>query len=270
MRLHRVVRVWSGDMIRSGLRLAGHNRWSKVKHAKAVVDAQRGAAVQKLTTRIAAAVKQDGADPSQNLALAACLAEAKRLQVPKETILTAVSRGNGLGSSENMQDIEYEISAFKGTLAVIVCCSTQNKNRMVKQIRHVCRQHDAVLSSVRHYFYRCGKLQVMLDGMLGDKQLAHDKLLDMAIEAGAEDVVLLQDESSEIMAELTCKPEQIKQVAKHLQQCKGVTVTSLDVVYTAVQGHGEKQMMEPAADVSLFLKDLESLQDVQHIYHCTR
>jgi YebC/PmpR family DNA-binding regulatory protein len=165
--------------------MAGHSKWSKVKHIKAVVDVRRGALFSKLAKEIAVADKAGGGDPAANARLRTAILAARAQSMPNDNIERAIRRGTGEGSEGAAPDeITYEGYA-PGGVAVLVEAATDNKNRTAQDLRmSFSRNHGNLASSgsVSYLFKRKGRITVPKE------TIDEDRLLEAALEAGAEDV----------------------------------------------------------------------------------
>ena len=163
--------------------MAGHSRWSNIKRAKAANDAKRGKIWSKIARKIIIAAKRGG-DPRDNLALRYVIDEAKAANMPRDTIDKAIAKGTGELASDNYEDVVYEGYA-PGGVAVLVEALTDNRNRTAPEMRKVFEVHGGSLAtsgSVAFQFTRQGLITVKSDAV------DEDKLLELALEAGAEDV----------------------------------------------------------------------------------
>lgn len=161
--------------------MAGHNKWSKIRRQKAVTDSKRSRAWA-VTAREITMAARSGGDPSMNAKLALAVQKAKRENMPKDNIARAIRRGTGEVEGRNYQEHTYEGYAPQG-VAVFIEALTDNTNRTVADLRSLFSKAGGSLAkagSVAYMFDRKGLLQVEHSG-------AHD-VLDLAIEAGAEDV----------------------------------------------------------------------------------
>jgi YebC/PmpR family DNA-binding regulatory protein len=169
--------------IREGL-VSGHSKWSTIKHKKGKEDAKRGKIFTKLIKEITVAARISGGDAEGNPRLRTAIANAKVQNMPNENIEKAIKRGTGELEGVNYEELTYE-GYGPGGAAVIVEIMTDNKNRTVADIRHIFSKNNGTLAesgSVAWMFEKKG-LIVFEKG-----QIDEDALIDIALEAGAEDV----------------------------------------------------------------------------------
>jgi YebC/PmpR family DNA-binding regulatory protein len=164
--------------------MAGHSKWSKVKHIKGVVDVKRGRVFSKLSREIIMAAKAGGGDPRLNARLRTALDAARAQNMPNDTIDRAIKKGTGELGGEAPSEITYEGYA-PGGVAMMVECVTDNKNRTSADLRSVFTRNHGSLGtpgSVAHLFARKGEIRLPLTAA------TEDAVLDAALEAGADDV----------------------------------------------------------------------------------
>jgi len=235
--------------------MSGHSKWSSIKRAKGVADAQRGQLFTRLSKEIIIAAKQGGGDPAANFRLRLAVQKAKEANMPNENIERAIKRGAGSGDgADNIEEIVYEGYGPHGT-AVIVEAATDNRNRTVAEVRNVFTRAGGSLGetgSVSWNFETRGVLSISPNGRDAD-----DVGL-IAIDAGAEDVQVSGD-----TIDVYTQPADLEAVKKALES-HGVDVTSAEtqrVPKTTVQ------LDESAAIQTMrFIERLESLDDVQKVY----
>jgi YebC/PmpR family DNA-binding regulatory protein len=170
--------------------MAGHNKWSKVKHIKARVDAIKGKVFSKCAHEIAIAARDGGGDPTANHRLRAAIDGAKAVSMPKDNIERAIKKGTGELGGEAIQEVTYEGYGAEG-VAFIIEAATDNLNRTAADIRSIFTKNGgsvATPGSVSYQFDRKGEIRIAAEGS-GD-----DKIMDAAIMAGADDVVSDADE----------------------------------------------------------------------------
>jgi YebC/PmpR family DNA-binding regulatory protein len=162
--------------------MSGHNRWSKIKHTKAASDAKKSKGWTKLLKEITVAAK-GGADPGGNPRLRTAVDKARASNVPNETIKRAIQKGSGELGADSYEELVYEVYGPGGT-AVVVEIMTDNRNRTAGEIRKVLERGHAKLAaagSVLYLFHKKGHI-------LFEKEVGEDKLMEAALEAGADDV----------------------------------------------------------------------------------
>lgn len=170
--------------------MAGHNKWSKVKHIKARVDVIRGKVFSKCAHEIAIAARDGGGDPGMNARLRTAIDHAKSVSMPKEKIERAVKKGTGELGGEAIQEVTYEGYGPEG-VAFIVETATDNLNRTAADMREIFTKNGgsvATQGSVSYQFDRKGEIRLAAEGV------DEDGLMEAAILAGADDVVFDDEE----------------------------------------------------------------------------
>ncbi len=163
--------------------MAGHSKWANIKHRKARQDASRGKVFTKYIREIVSAAKQGDADPAKNPRLRAVVEKALSVNMTRDTINRAIQRGAGGGESENLTEITYEGYGLGG-VAVLVETMTDNVNRTVSEVRHAFSKHGGNLGTSGSVAYLFSKR-----GEIGFADVAlEDRIMEVALEAGAEDV----------------------------------------------------------------------------------
>ncbi len=164
--------------------MAGHSKWHNIKHRKAAVDKKRGKIWTKCSKAIIVAAKNGGPDPAANLTLRYAIDEARYANMPRDTIERAIKKGAGAGSGESYEPVRYE-GYGPGGAAVIVDGLTDNRTRTVGDVRLAFGKYGGNVGStgcVAYMFESRGQIFVSAEAGAGDK------VMDAAIEAGAEDV----------------------------------------------------------------------------------
>jgi YebC/PmpR family DNA-binding regulatory protein len=170
--------------------MAGHNKWSKVKHIKARVDAKKGKVFGRFTQEITVAARDGGGDPSMNPRLRTAIEMAKSQSMPKENIERAIRKGTGELGGEAIQDVTYE-GYGPGGIAMLVEISTDNTNRSAAKIREIFTKNGGSIAtpgSVSYQFDRKGEIRLPAEGH------SEEEVMETGIEAGAEDIQLDGDE----------------------------------------------------------------------------
>lgn len=176
--------------------MAGHSKWANIQHRKGRQDAKRGALFTRLIKEITVAAKMGGADPAMNPRLRLAIDKAADGNMPKDTVQRAIQRGVGGLEGVNYEEIRYEGYGVGGA-AVIIDCMTDNRTRTVADVRHALSKHGGNLGtdgSVAFQFTHCGQL-VFAPGT------DEEKLMDVALEAGAQDIIGNDDGSFEVITE---------------------------------------------------------------------
>ncbi|MGZ5225228.1 MAG: YebC/PmpR family DNA-binding transcriptional regulator, partial [Burkholderiales bacterium] len=174
--------------------MAGHSKWANIKHRKERQDAKRGKIFTRLIKEITVASRMGGGDPNMNPRLRLAVDKAQESNLPKDTIERAIKRGSGGLEGVNYEEVRYEGYGIGGA-AVMVDCMTDNKTRTVADVRHAFTKYGGNLGtdgSVAFLFKHCGQM-VFAPGT------NEDKLMEAAIEVGADDVVANEDGSIEVI-----------------------------------------------------------------------
>ena len=234
--------------------MAGHSKWANIKHKKAATDAKRGKIFTRLIREITVASRLGGGDVSMNPRLRLAVDKATDQNMPKDTIERAIKRGAGAQDGANYDEIRYEGYGINGA-AVIVDCLTDNRTRTVADVRHAFAKHGGNLGtdgSVAFLFKHCGQL-VFAPGT------DENRLLEAALDAGAEDVLANEDGSIEVIT----GPHDFVAVKDALAKA-GLKPEFAEVTMkpsTDVEIAGDD-----AARMQKLLDAIESLDDVQEVY----
>lgn len=227
--------------------MSGHSKWSTIKHKKGATDAKRGRIFTRLIKEITVAARMGGGDPDGNPRLRAAITSAKTENMPKDNIVRAIKKGTGEIEGAVYDEILYE-GYGPGGVAVLVECMTDNRNRTVADVRHFFSKNNGNLGAsgcVGWMFDKKGLLQVEKEGV------TEEELMDLALEAGAEDVVEEDDEFQVITS-----PEAFDEVYNALESKK---VKFIEAAITRIPQNSVEVTDEKIA-ISL-LKLLESLED---------
>jgi YebC/PmpR family DNA-binding regulatory protein len=234
--------------------MAGHSKWANIQHRKGRQDAKRGKVFTKLIKEITVAAKMGGGDISANPRLRLAIDRAKAQSLPKDNIENAIKRGTGQLDGVNYEEIRYEGYGISGA-AVMVDCLTDNKVRTVAEVRHAFSKHGGNMGtdgSVAFMFKHCGQ-------MLFAPGTDESKLMDAAIEAGAEDVITNEDGSIEVIT----PPNDFSAVQDALIAA-GFTAEFGEV--TMKPANETEFTGDDAVKMQKLLDALESLDDVQDVY----
>ena len=234
--------------------MAGHSKWANIKHKKAITDAKRGKAFTKVIKEITVAARMGGSDPAMNPRLRLAMDKAREVNLGKDTMMNAVKRGAGELDGVNYEEIRYEGYGVAGA-AVIVDCMTDNRTRTVADVRHAFAKHGGNLGtdgSVAFLFKHCGQF-IFAPGT------SEDKVMEAAIEAGAEDVVTNDDGSVEVI----CAPPDFVAVKDGLEKA-GLKAEIADI--TMKPANEVELTGDDAVKMQKLLDALESLDDVQDVY----
>jgi YebC/PmpR family DNA-binding regulatory protein len=234
--------------------MAGHSKWANIKHKKAAADAKRGKIFTRLIREVTVAAKMGGVDPSMNPRLRLAIDKATANNMPKDTIDRAAKRGAGAQEGVAYEEIRYEGYGINGA-AVMVDCLSDNRTRTVADIRHAFSKYGGNLGtggSVAFLFKHCGVL-VFAPGT------SEDKLMEAALDAGAEDVIANDDGSLEVIT----GPHDFVSVKDALVK----TGLKPEFAEVTMKPATEVEMTgEDAARMQRLLDAIESLDDVQDVY----
>jgi YebC/PmpR family DNA-binding regulatory protein len=234
--------------------MAGHSKWANIQHRKGRQDEKRGAAFSRVAKEMTVAAKMGGGDPAFNPRLRLAIEKAKAVNMPKDKIENAVKKGTGELEGVNYEELRYEGYGIAGA-AVMVDCLTDNKTRTVAEVRHGFAKHGGNLGtdgSVAFMFKHCGQL-IFAPGT------SEDKVMDAAIEAGAEDVSTAEDGSIEVIT----APNDFLAVKEALEAA-GLKPEFAEVT---MKPQSETEFAgEDAAKMQKLLDALEGLDDVQAVY----
>ena len=234
--------------------MAGHSKWANIQHRKGAQDKKRGKLFTKLIREITVAAKMGGSDLDANPRLRLAVDKAKGQSMPKDNIERAIKRGAGETDGDDFFEIRYEGYGPGGT-AVMVDCLTDNRNRTVADVRHAFTKFGGNLGadgSVNYLFNKVGELQYPSDA-------DEDAVMEAAIEAGAEDVVVDDDGAIEVLT----APEDFEQVRDAMQEA-GLEAENAQVTMRASTS-AELGVKEASSMVKM-LEVLEDLDDVQEVY----
>jgi len=233
--------------------MAGHSKWANIKHRKANQDAKRGKIFTKLIREITVSAKQ-GALPEDNPRLRTAVDKALAANMKRDTIDKAIARGAGAGEGENYEEVTYEGYGVGG-VAVLVECLTDNRNRTVSDVRHAFTKRGGNLGtdgSVAYLFTRRGQLNY-------PPGTDEDKLMEAALESGAEDVVSNDDGSIDVLTAW----EDFDRV-KSAMQAEGLEPENAEVSMIAATTIDMDE--EGAEKIMALVEHLEDLDDVQNVY----
>jgi YebC/PmpR family DNA-binding regulatory protein len=234
--------------------MAGHSKWANIKHKKAATDAKRGKIFTRLIKEVTVSARLGGPDASSNPRLRLAIDKARDQNMPKDTIDNAIRRGAGQLDGVSYEEIRYEGYGINGA-AVIVDCMTDNRTRTAGDVRHAFSKHGGNLGtdgSVAYLFKHCGQI-VFAPGT------NEDKVMEAAIEAGAEDVIANDDGSIEVVT----GPYDFLAVKDALAKA-GLEPEVAEVV---MKPSNEVELAgEDAQRMQKLVDALESLDDVQEVY----
>ena len=234
--------------------MAGHSRWANVKHKKAAADAKKGKIFTRLIKEVTVAARLGGADPGMNPRLRLAIDKANDANMPKDTIERAVKRGAGELDGVSYEEVRYEGYGLGGA-AVMIDCLTDNRTRTVAEVRHAFSKNGGNLGtdgSVGFLFKHCGQF-VFAPGT------SEDRVMEVALDAGAEDVVSNEDGSVEVV----CAADDFTAVKESLAKAglkpELAEVTMKPVAENVLKGDDGARMQK-------LIDALENIDDVQDVY----
>jgi YebC/PmpR family DNA-binding regulatory protein len=234
--------------------MAGHSKWANIQHRKGRQDAKRGKIFTRLIKEITVAARMGGGDPVSNARLRLAVDKAYDNNMPKENVERAIKRGTGDLEGVNYEEIRYEGYGIGGA-AVMVDCMTDNRTRTVADVRHAFTKHGGNLGtdgSVAFLFRHCGQM-VFAPGT------DEDKLMEAAIDAGAEDVETHDDGSIEVITEAAEFSAVRTTLEKNGFKAELAEVTMKPTTENALSGDDAVRMQK-------LLDALEAVDDVQEVY----
>ena len=234
--------------------MAGHNKWSKVKRLKAVTDSRKGKVFSRLARDITLAAKSGGGNPDGNARLRTLLLKARDANMPADNVERAIKKGTGELPGVVFEEITYE-GYGAGGVAFIVKVTTDNKTRTAQDVRSAFARNGGNLAStgaVSFQFIHAGQF------LIGSGQIAEDALLEIALDAGADDVI-----ASEQGFEVRCPVNAFDRVAQALEQ-KKLRPESAEIAYipTTTVPVTDPQVADQVADLHEALDEIDDVQNV--------
>ena len=235
--------------------MAGHNKWSKVKHIKGAADAKRSKLFSKLAKEITVAARDGGGDPDLNARLRQAVTNAKKQSLPGDTIERAIKKGTG-----EIEGVSYEEACYEGFgaggIALIVEVITDNKNRSFADLRTLFSKNNGNLGgsgSVSHMFDRKGEIK------LSEESSDEEEVMLLAIEAGAEDVV----NDDELYYVITAN-DKLSMVANAIS-ASGAQIESQKIIYVPKTTESVRDLSTARQVLRLFAA-LDDYDDTQNVY----
>jgi YebC/PmpR family DNA-binding regulatory protein len=234
--------------------MAGHSKWANIQHRKGRQDAKRGKIFTRLIKEITVAARMGGGDPDMNPRLRLAVDKAFGHNMPKDNIERAMKRGSGGMDGANYEQIRYEGYGPAGA-AVLVDCLTDNRTRTVAEVRHAFSKYGGNMGSegsVAFLFKHCGQL-------LYAPGTSEERLMDAALEAGAQDVVANDDGSLEVVT----GPNEFSAVKARLEKAG----FKAELAEVTMKPSAETELSaDDSAKMQRLLDALEGLDDVQEVY----
>jgi len=234
--------------------MSGHSKWAQIKRKKEKTDQKRGRVFTRLIREITIAARAGGGDPDANSRLRHAIDEAKAENMPWENIEKAIKRGTGELPGVTIEEVQYE-GYGPGGIAIMIECATDNKNRTTSDIRHILTKYGGNLGTngcVSWLFSSKGVINV------NKKSVEEEKLFDIAIDAGAEDI-----QSSDDSYEITTDPKNFNNVLEALKsneiKVESAEITKIPQTTTHLEGSKAESMIK-------LMNALEEHPDVQNIF----
>jgi len=235
--------------------MAGHSKWANIQHRKGRQDEKRGKAWTRVIREIMVAARLGGGDPGSNPRLRLAIEKAKAVNLPVDTVKRNIDKATGNLEGVNYEEIRYEGYGIGGA-AIIVDCMTDNRVRTVAEVRHAFSKYGGNLGtegSVAFQFKHVGQF-VFAPG------LSEDKVMEVALEAGADDVITDDDGAIEVL----CAPSEFEAVKEALEKAglkPDMAEVTMRAENTIALSGEDAQRMQKLLDV------IEDLDDVQEVYH---
>ena len=237
-------------------KMSGHSKWANIQHRKGRQDAKRSNLWTKLVREIIVAARVGGSgDPDMNSRLRLAISKARDGNVPKDTIQNAILKGTGQLEGVNYEEVRYEGYGIGGA-SLIIDCTTDNRTRTVADVRHALSKHGGNMGtegSVSFQFRHCGEF-------LFAPGTSEDTVMEVALEAGADDVVTDPDDGS---IDVVCDPAAFDAVSKAFEAA-GLTPVSSEITMKPLNEVELKG--EDAAKMQKLIDALEDLDDVSNVY----
>ena len=234
--------------------MAGHSKWANIQHRKKRQDNKRGKLFSKLIREVMIAAKIGGPDPVDNARLRLAVDKAMSANMPKDTVARAIKRGSGDADGAAYEEIRYE-GYGPGGVAVLIDCLSDNRNRTVSDVRHTLGKNGGSLGNSGSVTYLFSAIGVLSYAPGTDA----DSLMELAVEAGAEDLAMLDDDSLEVLTQ----PQDFIVVRERLTEAgqppdhDEVTMRAQTLV--ELEGEQAQKLMK-------LVDGLEELDDVQNVY----
>ena len=230
--------------------MAGHSKWANIKHRKAAQDAKRGKLFTKHIREITVAAREGGGDPASNAALRIAVDKALGVNMTRDTVERAIKRGTGDLEGVSYEDMTYEGYGPAG-IAIMVECSSDNKNRTVAEVRHAFSKYNGSMGTSGSVAYMFNSLGVIIMGEGADEE----SVMDVALEAGAEDIITHDDGTVEVL----CPPSEYVAVMSALEQAE------MAVAESEVTKRAENEISLSEEDAEKVLKLVDALEDLDDV-----
>ncbi len=235
--------------------MSGHSKWANIKHKKGKADAARGKAFSCIAKEMTVAARSGGGDPAGNITLRMLIGKAKAVNMPNDNIDRAIKKGTGELEGGQLEEMIYEVYA-PGGVPLIVEALTDNKNRAASEIKNVLTKNGASLAqqgAVSRMFQRKGQILISADAV------EEDALMDLVLEAGAEDMTR-DDDEFEVLTALA----DYAAVANAISEAGIATVSSEITMIPDLPADVKEK--EKAEKLMKLIDLLDDLDDVQNVY----
>lgn len=233
--------------------MSGHNKWANIKHRKAAQDAKRGRIFTKIIKELTVAAKMGGGDPGNNPKLRLAMERARLANMPKDTMEKAIKKGTGELEGTSYEEYTYEGYA-PGGVALLIDCLTDNKNRTTGEIRNILSKNGGTMAEAGAVAWNFER-----KGMITIKGAQEDKVMEAALEAGADDI-----ESDGDLVYVYCDPDVLMDVNEILA-AKKFQIENAEI--TKIPKNTIKIESKEMAEKILKLIDLiDDHDDVQKVY----
>ena len=231
--------------------MAGHSKWANIKHRKARQDASRGKIWTKVIREITVAAK-DGPDPADNPRLRLALDKANAANMPKDTIKRAIKKGSGTGETGALEELVFEGYGPNG-VAILVETMTDNRNRTVADVRHAFTKFGGNMGtdgSVAYLFNKLGIVHV-------ETTYEEDKIMEIALEAGADDFTVLDD-----YYEIITSPGKLSNIIEVLKEKNIESLLAENTMRAETLVNLDQEASEKVLKIMNFMDDLDDVQEV--------
>ncbi len=230
--------------------MAGHSKWANIKHRKAAQDAKRGKLFTKHIREITVAAREGGGDPDSNAALRIAVDKALGVNMTRDTVERAIKRGTG-----DLEGVSYEEMTYEGYapcgIALLVECSSDNKNRTVAEVRHAFSKYNGSMGTSGSVAYMFNSLGVIEMAEGADEEA----VMEVALDAGAEDIVTHEDGTVEV----TCPPSDYVAVMAAFEKAE------MAVANSEVTKRAENEIALSEEDAEKVMKLIDALEDLDDV-----
>lgn len=230
--------------------MAGHSKWANIKHRKAAQDAKRGKLFTKHIREITVAAREGGGDIDANAALRIAVDKALGVNMTRDTVERAIKRGTGDLEGVSYEDMSYEGYAPCG-IALLVECSSDNKNRTVAEVRHAFSKYNGSMGTSGSVAYMFNSLGVIEMAEGADE----DAVMEVALEAGADDIVTHDDGTVEV----TCPP------SEYIGLMAAFEKADMAVANSEVTKRPENEITLDQGDAEKVMKLIDALEDLDDV-----